>query len=56
MKFRAILSRSTSDIIKSKVMSQQHSQIVLDVYMTPKQFAELIEKYFEEEFQIEVKE
>lgn len=36
-------------------MSPEHIQLVLDVYMSPKQFAELIEKYYEEPFEVEVK-
>lgn len=55
MKFRAILSRTTTDQVKSKVLSPQLCQLVLDCYLTPAEFAQLLEKYFEKEFVVEVK-
>ena len=48
---KAILSRTTTDIIKSKILSPRLSQLVFDVYITPKEFAEIIEKFDEEEFE-----
>lgn len=54
MKFESVLSRTTTDQIKSKIMSPDHAQIVLDVYMTPREYAELLEKYFEDSFLIEI--
>lgn len=55
MTYRAILSKTTTDQIKSKLLSTELAQIVLDVYMTPKQYAELITKYFESELVIEMR-
>ena len=52
---RAILSRTTTDIIKSKILSPNISQIVLDVYVTPMEFAEIITKYDSKEFKIDIK-
>lgn len=55
MKFTAILAKTTTDMMKSKILSGELSQLVLDVYMTPQDFAELISQYNEEEFIIEIK-
>lgn len=55
MTYRAILSKTTTDQIKSKLLSTELAQIVLDVYMTPKQYAELIEMSFEKELTVEIK-
>ncbi len=55
MTYRAILSKTTTDQIKSKLLSTELAQIVLDVYMTPKQYAELIEMSFEKELEVEIK-
>ena len=54
MKFKAILSRYNNDNMKSKIMNEQHVQLVLDAYMNPAQFAELIETYNEIDFFVEV--
>jgi len=53
--YRAVLSKTTTDQIKSKVMSPELTQLVFDVYMTPTEYAELITKYFESELKIEIK-
>ena len=53
---KAILSKSTTDIMKSKILSPRLSQLVFDVYITPREFAEIIEKYDQKEFEIEIKE
>lgn len=53
---KAILSKSTTDIIKSKILSPQLSQLVFDVYISPTEFAEIVEKYDQKEFEIEIKE
>lgn len=54
--FKAVLSRSTTDKIKSKLSSTEMAELVFDVYTTPKEFAALIEDWFDREFIIEVKE
>ena len=54
MKFRAVLARTTTDQIKSKVLSPDLTQIVLDCYMTPQEYAELLSQCFEKEFVVEV--
>jgi len=56
MKLRAILARTTTDMMKSKVRSPELVELVLEVYMTPAQFAEIISNYFEKEFVVEIKE
>ena len=55
MKFSAVLSRTTTDKLKSKVQSPELVELVLDVYMTPQEFAGIVEKYFEDSFMIEIK-
>lgn len=55
MKFKAILSRSTTDQVKSKLLSPQACQLVFDVYMRPEEFAELVNEFFDYEFEIELK-
>ena len=55
MKYNAILSRTTTDKIKSRIMSPQLVQLVLDVYMTPQEYADILGKYYETDFSIEVK-
>lgn len=55
MTYRAIFSKTTTDQIKSKIMSPELCQLTFDVYMSPKEYAELLEKYFEEEFLVEIK-
>lgn len=52
---KAVLSKTTTDMHKSKLMSPQLVQLVLDVYMTPQEFAELITKFDNKEMEIEVK-
>lgn len=52
MKYQAILAKTTTDQIKSKIMSPEYVQLVVDVYMTPEQYAKFVTKYFEESFAI----
>ena len=49
---KAILSLTTKDEIKSRVMSPHLSQLVFDVYITPTEFAKIIEKYDGKEFEV----
>lgn len=53
--FQAVLTKTTADLHKSKILSPQVVQLVLDVYMTPTEFAKIIEKYDESEFKVEIK-
>ena len=53
---KAILSKSTTDIMKSKILSPVLSQLVFDVYIGPKEFAEIVEKYDQKEFDITISE
>ena len=53
MKFKAILARTTTDMIKSKIKSPELVELVLDVYMTPEEFAKLM-KLFDIEFTVEI--
>lgn len=54
MKFKAVLSRTTTDKMKCKLVSPELGELVFDAYMTPDQFADLVKKYYEEEFTIEI--
>ena len=56
MKLRAILSKTTTDKIKSRILSSDVAELVYDVYLKPSEFAEIIEKYEDKEFILEVKE
>lgn len=49
---KAILSKTTTDLHRSKLLSPQLVQLVLDVYMTPQEYAEIITRYDNEEFDI----
>lgn len=49
---KAIFARTTTDKIKSKILSPSLSELVLEVYITPMEFASLIEKYDSEAFDI----
>lgn len=53
-KYPAAFSRTTGDQVKSKIMSPEYVQLTLDVYMSPRQYAELLEKYFEKSFTITI--
>ncbi len=53
--FKAILARSSADMIKSKILSPNVFEIVIDCYGTPDQFANILNMYFEDEFQVELK-
>lgn len=53
---KAVLSKSTTDIMKSKILSPNLSQLVFDVYISPREFAEIVEKYDQKEFNIEINE
>ena len=55
MKFQAVLSKTSTDMMKSKQLSPQAVQLVLDVYINPEQWAEFVSKYFDVEFEVEVK-
>lgn len=52
---KAILSKTTTDLIKSKMLSPELSQMVFDVYIRPDEFAKIVDKYFDKEFNLEIK-
>lgn len=51
---KAILSKTSTDIMKSKIRSPQLFELVLEVYGTPSEFAEIVEKYDGKEFEIKL--
>lgn len=55
MKFQAVLSKTSTDSMKSKQLSNMLVQIVLDAYLTPSEWAEFIEKFYDVGFEVEVK-
>jgi len=55
MKIKAILSRTTTDKIKSRILSDELAELVFECYITPEEFAKLIKDYFDKEFWIEIK-
>lgn len=55
MKYKSILSQTTRDYVKSRILSEGLSQVVLDVYMSPQEFADLIAKFMGEEIEVEFK-
>ena len=52
---RAVFSKTSMDQIKSRIKYPVLFELVLEVYGTPTQFAEIIEKYDQKEFEIEIK-
>jgi len=55
MKFQAVLSKTTTDMLKSKMLSPQVTQVVIDAYISPDQWAEFVKKFYDVEFEVEVK-
>lgn len=55
MKFQAVLSKTSTDVLKSKQMSNILVQVVLDAYLSPDQWAEFVKKFYDVEFEVEVK-
>lgn len=55
MRVRAILSKTTTDQIKSRLKSPQLAELVFEVYITPEQFSQLVSKYYDKEFELEIK-
>lgn len=49
---KAILSITTKDEIKSRVLSPHLSMLVFDVYITPSEFAKIVEEYDSKEFDL----
>lgn len=51
---KAILSSTATGDIKSKVINKQMAILSLDCYITPKEFAEIIEKYEGKEMEVTI--
>lgn len=54
---KALLSKSATGNIRSKILDPKYNtaEIVLEVSLSPKEFAELVSKYDEKEFDLEIK-
>lgn len=59
MKFKATLTKKTTDYVKSSLLSPHQATLIFDVYSVEgkmaEEFAELIKVYFDSEFEIEIK-
>ncbi len=53
--FPAVLTYKTKDEVASRIMNEKYVNLVLDVYMTPAQFAELITQLTGTSFTISIK-
>lgn len=53
---RALLAKSATGNLRSKILDPKYktAELVFEVYLSPKEFAEIIEKYDEEEFTLEI--
>lgn len=51
---QAVLAKTTTDNVKSKLMSNKLAELVFHVYITPSQYGELIEKGFDKQFSLEI--
>jgi len=55
MKIKAVLAKTTTDKIKSKILSNELAELVFECYLKPEEFAKIVDKYFDKEFEIEIK-
>lgn len=55
MKLKAVMSKTTTDMLKSKQRSKELVELVLDVYISPEQWAEFVSRFYDVEFEVEVK-
>ncbi len=55
MAYPSILAKTTTDKIKSRVLSPDVCELVLEVYMPAEEFGKFIKKNFDKEFYIEIK-
>ena len=53
---KAFLAKTTTDMMKSKMLSPQVSQLVLEVYISPSEFASIIDRFDDQVFEVEFKE
>lgn len=54
-KLKAVLSKTTTDKIKSKLLSPNLAEITFDVYLdSPTQFSDIIGTYYDQEFVISI--
>jgi len=54
MKLTAILARTTTDKVKSKLLSPGLAEITFECYIEPEEFAKLINEYFDKELNVEI--
>jgi hypothetical protein len=55
---KAILSKSATGNLRSKILDPKYNtaELVLEVYLTPQEFADIVKKYDDREFQVDIKE
>ena len=53
---RALLSKSATGTLRSKILDPKYNtaELVFEVYLTPSEFAKIVEEYDEEEFEITI--
>ena len=53
---KALLAKTATGNLRSKIIDPKYhtAELVFDVYMSPKEFGELVEKYDEEEFNLKI--
>ena len=53
---RALLSKSATGTLRSKILDPKYitAELVFEVYLTPSEFAKIVEEYDEEEFEITI--
>ena len=52
MKMKCILSTTATGDVKSKIVNKEMATISLDCYISPKQFAEIVEKFEGKVFEV----
>ena len=53
---RALLAKSATGNLRSKILDPKYktAELVFEVYLTPSEFAKIVEKYDEEEFELRI--
>lgn len=52
--YSAAFSYKTRDDIESRIVSEKYVRLIMDVYMTPQEFAELITRFSGKEFKLKI--
>lgn len=54
---KALLSKTATGTLRSRILDPKYNtvELVFEVYLAPSEFAKIVEKYDEEEFEIDIK-